>query len=300
MLTACFLINRMPSRVIMNSTPAEKLLNTPPNYQFLRVFGCACWPNLRPYNNHKLSFRSKQCIFLGYSSLHHGYKCLDRSSGRVYISRDVVFDENIFRFVYGSSSHTSTSESSILLPLNPEQDTYIPRVDDMVTNRATNPAAVVVPGSGIASGSLEAQVHVPGSYVDHTDAALHGPCMGSSTPTDGPSAGRPASPVSPAPSAAGPQPSLSASPASSTDASPSASGPLSPPAGSSSRNAAPVAEPVHHHMRMRLRDHKTQPRRLFDGLIRYDPKKRAFAAEPASHVQALTVADPAKHARVVQ
>jgi hypothetical protein len=60
--------------------------------------GCACWPNLRPYNNHKLSFHSTQCMFLGYGSMHKGYKCLDRATGRIYISRDVVFDEPLFPF----------------------------------------------------------------------------------------------------------------------------------------------------------------------------------------------------------
>jgi hypothetical protein len=30
--------------------------------------------------------------------LHKGVKCLDVSTGRVYISRDVVFDENVFPF----------------------------------------------------------------------------------------------------------------------------------------------------------------------------------------------------------
>jgi hypothetical protein len=30
--------------------------------------------------------------------MHKGYKCLDRSTGRIYISRDVVFDEKVFPF----------------------------------------------------------------------------------------------------------------------------------------------------------------------------------------------------------
>jgi hypothetical protein len=30
-------------------------------------FGCAYWPNLRPYNTRKLHFHSKQCAFFGYS-----------------------------------------------------------------------------------------------------------------------------------------------------------------------------------------------------------------------------------------
>jgi hypothetical protein len=30
--------------------------------------------------------------------MHKGFKCLDVSTGRVYISRDVVFDENTFPF----------------------------------------------------------------------------------------------------------------------------------------------------------------------------------------------------------
>lgn len=37
-------------------------------------------------------------MFLGYSNSHKGFKCLDPSEGRVYISRDVVFDETVFPF----------------------------------------------------------------------------------------------------------------------------------------------------------------------------------------------------------
>jgi hypothetical protein len=49
-------------------------------------------------------------------------------------------------------------------------------------------------------------------------------------------------------------------------------------------SAAPV-----HHVRSRLKNDVVQPMKLFDGLIRYDPAKRAFSVEPISHHDALGV-----------
>ena len=97
-IAATYLINRLPSKVIGNTTPLERLFHQKPDYNSLKVFGCACYPNLRPYNRHKLEFLSTQCVFLGYSNLLKGYKCLEVSTGRIYISRDVIFDETIFPF----------------------------------------------------------------------------------------------------------------------------------------------------------------------------------------------------------
>lgn len=37
-------------------------------------------------------------MFLGYSNLHKGFKCLDPTEGRVYTSRDVIFDEHVYPF----------------------------------------------------------------------------------------------------------------------------------------------------------------------------------------------------------
>ena len=79
-LTAYYLINRMPTPVLQQDTPVHRLLKVQPDYSFLRTFGCACWPSLRKYNAHKLAFRSTMCMFLGYSPMQKGYKCLDRST----------------------------------------------------------------------------------------------------------------------------------------------------------------------------------------------------------------------------
>ena len=97
-LTATYIIILLPSKVINFDTPVQRLLKETPNYDSLRTFDCACWPNLRLYNTRKLSFRSTRCVFLGYSSLHKGFKCLEPSTGRVYISRNVVFDESVYPF----------------------------------------------------------------------------------------------------------------------------------------------------------------------------------------------------------
>jgi histone deacetylase 1/2 len=97
-ITAVFLINHLPSKVINQETPFFRLYGRDPDYNFLKTFGCACWPNMRPYNDKKLEFRSKKCVFLGYSHQHKGYKCLEPAAGCVYISRDVVFDEHLFPF----------------------------------------------------------------------------------------------------------------------------------------------------------------------------------------------------------
>lgn len=104
--TAIYLINRLPT-VAHNLSPLEKLFGLQPNYVPLKTFGCLCFPSLRPYNQHKIDPRSTPCIFLGYSSIHKGYKCLS-SSGRLYISQHVLFDENTFP----SSSFLSSQSKS--------------------------------------------------------------------------------------------------------------------------------------------------------------------------------------------
>lgn len=76
-LTATYLINILPSPSLNNKSPFFLLKFQFPDYKFLKCFGCACFPFLRPYNSQKVDFHSKECIFLGYSPSHKGYKCLD-------------------------------------------------------------------------------------------------------------------------------------------------------------------------------------------------------------------------------
>ncbi|CAA7053587.1 unnamed protein product [Microthlaspi erraticum] len=84
--------------ILGNCSPHEVLFKEKPSYTMLRVFGSACYPYLRPLADHKLEPRSLQCVFIGYSAQHKGYRCLYPPTGKVYICRHVIFDEESFPF----------------------------------------------------------------------------------------------------------------------------------------------------------------------------------------------------------
>ncbi|KAM1130278.1 hypothetical protein ACFX13_045779 [Malus domestica] len=114
--TAIYLINQLPT--VYRSSPWESLFHRPPNYVFLKIFGCACFPWLKPYTSAKLDPKSKACVFLGYSLNHKGYKCLDISTKRLYISKHVLLNESSFPFHHilplkPATNSPSSSGSSI-------------------------------------------------------------------------------------------------------------------------------------------------------------------------------------------
>ena len=136
----------------------------------LKSFGCACWPHLRPYNSRKLAFRSKECIFVGYSSHHKGYKCLDASTGRIYIF-DVVFDEAVFPF--------ARKLEATLAPTNSSTQSYV----QLLPPTTSSPAHIPASGSINSTDDLMADVQSvsfdahAGSATD-SELALSSPhCM---------------------------------------------------------------------------------------------------------------------------
>ena len=110
--TATFLGNLLPSSVLPDDkSPYEMLHSKPSVYTALRVFGCKCFPYLRPYMKNKLDPKSLPCVFLGYNEKYKGYRCYYPPSGKVYISRHVLFEEKSFPYsdLYSSFHNKTTS-----------------------------------------------------------------------------------------------------------------------------------------------------------------------------------------------
>ncbi|KAJ2967440.1 hypothetical protein NUW54_g13505 [Trametes sanguinea] len=56
-------------------------------------FGCKAFVHIPDEKRQKLDPKSLECVLVGWSASKRAYRLLHRSSGRIYESRDVVFDE---------------------------------------------------------------------------------------------------------------------------------------------------------------------------------------------------------------
>ncbi|KAG7559386.1 Reverse transcriptase RNA-dependent DNA polymerase [Arabidopsis thaliana x Arabidopsis arenosa] len=93
-LTSCYLINRIPPRILNDQSPFQVLNNQSPNIDHLRVFGSVCFVFVPGDLRNKLEPKSTKCVFIGYSTTQKGYKCYDPVMNRYYVSRDVKFMED--------------------------------------------------------------------------------------------------------------------------------------------------------------------------------------------------------------
>ncbi|GJS82100.1 ribonuclease H-like domain-containing protein [Tanacetum coccineum] len=94
-LTATYLINRLPSSVLNGKSPYEMIYKKYPTLSYLRVFGCLCFATI-VNNNDKFSSRSEKCVMIGYFK--KGYRLYSLDKHQFIFYRDVNFFENIFPF----------------------------------------------------------------------------------------------------------------------------------------------------------------------------------------------------------
>jgi hypothetical protein len=204
-LTSTYLINCLPSPVTHNKSPLEILYHKVPDYNFLKTFGCACWPHLLPYNTHKLDFRSKQCIFLGYSLNHKGYRCLDPITNRIYIARNVIFDETVFPFSMSLSPPHSVTNSHSPVSIPSFKSASPPPINSVKSN----------PSKSASSSPINSVQHNPSksASTSPTNSVQHNPSKSASSPLSNSVQSSPINSASPfSPASVQSIPTISASP----------------------------------------------------------------------------------------
>lgn len=98
-LTASYLINRLPTRVLNYTTPLNCFKKMYPTARIfsdipLRVFGCTTFVHLPIQCRSKLDPRAEKCVFIRYAPNQRGYKCYNPHTGKTHITMDVTFIES--------------------------------------------------------------------------------------------------------------------------------------------------------------------------------------------------------------
>ena len=91
MVTAVYILNLSPTKVLNARTPYETWHGRKSTVSHLRVFGCLVFAKELGHIN-KLDDRSTPVVFIGYAEGSKAYDILDPETQRVCTTRDVVFE----------------------------------------------------------------------------------------------------------------------------------------------------------------------------------------------------------------
>ena len=78
---ACYLINRIPTKILEDQSRFEVLNKSRLVLDHLRVFGCVCFVLVQDEIRNKLEAKSTRAMFIRYSTTQKGYKFLIHKPG---------------------------------------------------------------------------------------------------------------------------------------------------------------------------------------------------------------------------
>ena len=108
--TAVYLRNRSPTKAVKSMTPFEAFHEKKPDVKHLRAFGCVCYAHIAKDERKKLDAVARRCVLVGYGDEVKGYRLYDPEKKKVFLSRDVRFNE----------AETGFRESSAMEPVQLE------------------------------------------------------------------------------------------------------------------------------------------------------------------------------------
>lgn len=111
-LHAVYLLNRLPTKAMGDRTPFEAWTGRKPHLAHLRVFGCTAHAKVLTHMK-KLDDRSQQFVYLGIEEGSKAHRLYDPRHGKIHVSRDVIFEENM-EWNWSSSAEINVSSEFIV------------------------------------------------------------------------------------------------------------------------------------------------------------------------------------------
>lgn len=179
--TANYVLNRCETSALASSTPFQQLYKVQPDLSHLRVVGCLTYVHIPAELCHKLAAKSIRAYLVGYDTTSKAYRCFEPIKRRIYITRDVIFNEEL------SLRSVSDSTSALDLPQPAENQISTPTQSTSISI-TTMPINVPSPNSH-SLPSLDISTS-PQSSEDNFQPSTDIPDS-PNTPTD------PATPVTP-------------------------------------------------------------------------------------------------------
>lgn len=122
-LTAVYLINKLPTPMLKGKSPYEVLHKHKASLDHLRVVGCL-FNATKIVKVDKFSPRAAGCAYLGYSATQKGYNLFDLHDKKILVSRDVKFHENVFLLKIDSSKCLPDLTSIHATPVQFDKDEH--------------------------------------------------------------------------------------------------------------------------------------------------------------------------------
>ncbi|CAA7015697.1 unnamed protein product [Microthlaspi erraticum] len=178
-LTAAHVINRTPTSIHKGRSPYELLFGSKPSYDQLKVFGSSCYTHVRSRDKDKFGERSRHCIFVGYPFGKKEWRVYDLETEEFVVSRDVVFQEDVFPFrdtqrdVEGRVSSSPTFVDDDWNIVTNLEDTTVEDRGSNLEDRGSSETSIVSPPTSdslaiVRVSHNETFVSEPATPVSHT------------------------------------------------------------------------------------------------------------------------------------
>ena len=152
-----------------------------PDYANLRVFGSLCFAYNNSLKRDKFDSRTKRCLFLGYHAGHKAFKLYDLDTHNIFISRDVIFFENILPYkISHHAIHPQPSPSQMIQFAydNSNAERILPSstqslLDETISESSQyNPSFLPTPNSSPISSSSHTSIHTHITENDRQQATI--------------------------------------------------------------------------------------------------------------------------------